>query len=559
MKHFYFFTLLSIFSLGTVAQTIVSTQPENTKVVIEEFTGIYCVFCPQGHEIAQAVQDNNPGDVFLINIHVGSFAAPSGNDPDYRTPWGTAIANQSQLVGYPAGTVNRHYFPGSAQNGAQGTAMSRGAWAGRSNETLDTPSYLNMAVESTIDVQTNELTVHVEAYYTGSSPESTNKLNVALLQNNTAGPQTGGNAGNNYIHMHRLIDMITGQWGEDVSPTTTGSFIDRTYTYQVPAAHNNVPINILDLEIVVFMTETTQEIISGNGGTPIFTGITLQNDAEIQSVPAISDQCGYVEPQIELKNNGNDPLESVEISYSVNNGTVQNYTWTGFIPALYSELVTLPGVSFEVQSTNTVDITLENDDDLTNNSGSQTFNELTELNTNEITLILNTDAQGNECTWEIIDDNGVAVVSGGPYNGVSNDVQTFTLNGGCYKFKLYDSGNNGGESIVLFDSDSNTIYQTSGTYGSGASVTFATEANLDITDQALSSVVLYPNPANGIVTLVNAQNSQVVLYDLLGKVIKSFETQSANETFDVSSLTQGSYFVSITQNGYRSIQKLIKN
>ena len=118
------------------AQTIVSTDAETKKVILEEFTGIYCVFCPQGHQIAQTIQDNNPGDVFLINIHVGSFAVPSGNDPDFRTPWGTAIANQSQLVGYPAGTVNRHYFPGSAQNGAQGTAMSRGAWTARSKSVV---------------------------------------------------------------------------------------------------------------------------------------------------------------------------------------------------------------------------------------------------------------------------------------------------------------------------------------------------------------------------------------------------------------------------------------
>jgi hypothetical protein len=549
--------LLGIFSLGVNAQTIVSTQPENAKVVLEEFTGIYCTYCPDGHAIAQSIQDNNPGNVFLVNIHVGGYSNPNGNDPDFRTPWGAAIVAQTGLVGYPGGTINRHYFPGSSQNGATGTAQSRNRWPITTNETLALPSYLNMAVESSIDVQTNELIVHVESYYTGTSPESTNKLNIALLQNNTLGPQTGGGAGNNYNHMHRLIDMITGQWGEDVSPTTAGSFIDRTYTYQVPAAHNNIPINILDLEIVVFMTETTQEIISGNGGTPTFTGITLQNDADIESVLAISDQCGYLEPVIELKNNGNNPLESVEMTYSVNGGNVQTYTWTGNIPALYSEIVTLPGIAFEVQSTNTVDITLEADEDVSNNTGSQTFNELTDLNTNEVTLILNTDAQGAECTWEVIDDNGNAVVSGGPYSGVTNDVQTFTLNGGCYKFKLYDSGNNGGESIVFFDSDSNVIYSTGGQYGSGASVTFATEANLGISDQALSSVVLYPNPASGLVTLVNAQDSNVVIYDLLGKSVLSFEAKSAHETINVSGLTRGTYFVSMTQNGYRLVEKLL--
>ena len=33
------------------------------------------------------------------------------------------------------------------------------------------------------------------------------------------GAQVGGNMGNNYVHQHRLIDLLTGQWGIDISPT----------------------------------------------------------------------------------------------------------------------------------------------------------------------------------------------------------------------------------------------------------------------------------------------------------------------------------------------------
>ena len=183
-------TTLFIFGLlafSGLAQTIVSTAPEDKKVILEEFTGIHCVFCPQGHAIAQAIQDNNPGEVFLINIHVGSFAVPGAGEPDFRTPFGSAIANQSGLIGYPAGTVNRRNFPGLEQGSAGTTAMSRGSWTNASNQILAAPSYVNVAVEADINVQTNELTVHVEGYYTGDSPQGTNLLNVALLQNNTKG------------------------------------------------------------------------------------------------------------------------------------------------------------------------------------------------------------------------------------------------------------------------------------------------------------------------------------------------------------------------------------
>jgi len=558
MKQFYFALALIFTTVGMIAQTIVSTDPENKKVILEEFTGIYCVYCPQGHAIAQAIQDANPGEVFLINIHTGGYANPSGNDPDYRTPFGAAIAAQSNLVGYPAGTVNRHYFPGSAQNGGTGTAMSRGAWTARSNETLGLASYLNMAVEAEIDIQTNEMTVHVEAFYTGSSPESTNKLNVALLQNNTFGPQTGGNAGNQYRHMHRLIHMITGQWGDDVSPTTAGSFIDKTYTYSIPPDHNGIPIEILDLELVVFMTETTQEVISGNGATPMFTGITAQNDAAVESIPAIPDQCGFLEPVFELKNYGNDPLTSVDVTYSVNGEAPQTYTWTGNIPALYSELVTLPGVAFDVQATNSVEISVEADEENNNNTLSQSFNQLTFENTNTVNLILNTDSQGQECTWEILDGTGAIVAQGGPYSGATNVTESFNLPGDCYKFNLRDSGGNGGESVVLYDSDNNVIFNSSGDYGTGAAVPFQTEFILDAGDEFLSQLSLYPNPTNGRLQILNAENTELTVYDVLGKVLMTQKLNTSNETVDLGQLLSGTYFVALDLNGQRRVEKVVK-
>ena len=93
-------------------QLPVSTTGENKNVVLEEFTGIYCTYCPDGHKRAQQLADANPGNVVLINIHEGGYAAPSGSDPDFRTSFGSAIAGQTGLTGYPAGTVNRRKFPG---------------------------------------------------------------------------------------------------------------------------------------------------------------------------------------------------------------------------------------------------------------------------------------------------------------------------------------------------------------------------------------------------------------------------------------------------------------
>ena len=231
------FTLSLIFTtLASYSQTFVSTTPENKNVVLEEFTGIYCTFCPDGHVQAQAIYNQNPNDVVLINIHTGGYASPNAGDPDFQTQFGSAIAGQSNLSGYPAGTVNRRVFAGLGQNG--GTAMSRGNWQSASSQILNEASYVNVAAQANLDISTRQLSVTVEAYYTGNSPVTTNKLNVALMQNNVEGPQTGGSTYNpsailpngNYNHQHMLRHLLTGQWGDDITNTTSGSFFTNTYT-----------------------------------------------------------------------------------------------------------------------------------------------------------------------------------------------------------------------------------------------------------------------------------------------------------------------------------------
>ena len=73
--------LLCIFTLAFLignAQTFVNTTPENKNVLLEEFTGISCGYCPDGHLIASQIHDANPNDVAIINIHAGGFANPQG-------------------------------------------------------------------------------------------------------------------------------------------------------------------------------------------------------------------------------------------------------------------------------------------------------------------------------------------------------------------------------------------------------------------------------------------------------------------------------------------------
>ena len=239
------------------------------KVVLEEYTGIHCQYCPDGHKRANDYKALHPNDVFLINIHQGGYAVPSAGEPDFRTAFGDALANQTALAGYPSGTINRHLF-----GSATATALDRGSWVADGNEILATPTYTGMTVTASIGQWTRLLTVTVNANYYSNAP-AINLMNVSLIQDSLIGPQTGGSTWNpaqvtstgQYVHMHMLRHLLTGQWGDTIATTTAGSNFQKTYTYALPENLNSVALNINNLHIVAFIAQGKQEIVTGAEST----------------------------------------------------------------------------------------------------------------------------------------------------------------------------------------------------------------------------------------------------------------------------------------------------
>lgn len=551
------------------AQTFVSTTPQNKKVILEEFTGVNCVYCPQGHTIANNIKNANPDNVFLINIHVGNFATPGAGQPDFRTSFGTAIANQSGLTGYPAGTVNRTVFSGLGM-ATGSTAMGRGNWTNASNQILGQSSYVNVAVQGQINAQTNELTVTVETYYTGSSPVATNKLNVALLQNNTLGPQTGGNMGNNYNHMHRLVHMLTGQWGTDITTTSAGSFNSQSFTYTIPAAYNGIPVEIGELELVAFVTETQQKIISGNGAKPTYTGLTA-NDAKVKSIEAIGQQCvTTLGPKFTLQNMGQNNLTSLPITYTINGGTPQVFNWTGSVSPLSSTQVTLPAVNYNLQANNTVEISIPSDDNNTNNSGTTNFAKAVETQFTNITVKITTDQYGSETTWNIKNSNGTTIASGGPYQDMGSAGTTvqpdvnLTLPNECYTFTINDAYGDGMFSSAYGFGGYQVL--ANGTLISGLSggnfttsdvKKFGVNTNLSIGEFAKDLVKFYPNPSNGMITISLPESAKVSISDLSGKVVYSSLMNEGETNVNLGNLSSGIYMINFAGDNFTKTDKII--
>lgn len=259
-------------------QALVGTSPENRTALLEDFTGIHCGYCPDGHAIMATILAANPDRVSMVGIHAGGYAVPSGSEPDFRTPEGNALDAFYSPAGYPSGVISRHAFTG-------GTAQNRGAWTVDVAEMLALSSPVNLGVESNYDAGNQELTVHVQLYYTGDSPAGDDRIAVLVTEDHIIGWQTDYGNGNtsNYDHKHVLRDYFTDIWGEPVSTTTAGTTVDRTYTMTVPAAWN-----IANCKVTAFVGEYQSDVyqartVVADGGHTLVAGSLGQVSDPFQS------------------------------------------------------------------------------------------------------------------------------------------------------------------------------------------------------------------------------------------------------------------------------------
>ena len=254
MKKYLLSLIIVLFSLELLnAQQYVVTTPTNKNVLLEEYTGGYCSYCPNGHRIANEVAAKYPGRVFPVNIHAGNFAYTTY--PNMTTTQGNEYNNNFGVTSYPTGILNRV------------GQVSYTQWEAKVDEMMKENAIVNIAGDYTINAATRTVQITVEMYYTGNSSQSTNYLTVYMLQDDIVGYQAGSNLNptqivdGQYNHTHVFRSAITSTWGDAVSPTTAGSLITKTYTYTIPqsiGSPNGVDVDLNKVYFVAFLTEKNE-------------------------------------------------------------------------------------------------------------------------------------------------------------------------------------------------------------------------------------------------------------------------------------------------------------
>jgi hypothetical protein len=580
MKNFTRILAVGALAVPFMGSAQVNTSPENRNAVVEEWTGIHCGYCPTGHAAVQSAYTNNPGDVVAINFHSGGYAVPNAGEPDYRTPEGTIHDGAFSISGYPSSTLNRRTIGGSQTYHPAGTND-----ADKVPAVLAETSEVNMYMTATLDIVTRQLDVDVEYYYTSNAPNSTNYMNVAILQNNVQGPQVTYGSGNYnpggwinyptvYNHQHMFRGFMTGQWGAAINSTTAGSTATMSYSQVLPMDINGVPLNIAEIEIAAYIGDGVQsagDILTGVSVKPTLTGFTSTDEvvfaaANLDDILSCAVGAQTMSPTTDLQNWGSNTMTSATITYDVNGGTPSVMNWTGSIAPGATQTITLDPITFTPNAgSNTLNVTASNPngvaDNTADNAGSSTFNVTlaTLSNSIDVTLNLVTDRYGSETTWDVKNSGGATVYSGGPYgpdltaNGTTTQPavpMTLAIDE-CYTFTIYDSYGDGidsGYGVGSFEivDDQSTVLVSGGDFAAEDQGLFKTPL-AGLKDLGLEDVSVYPNPASDVLNVdFTAEGSDytVAIMDLQGRVLAT--QTGTNVSFQVAEFAAGSYIVTIS-------------
>ena len=519
MKKFTFALMaLLAFSFSLKAQQFVSTEPSNRNVIIEEYTGRQCPYCPEGHLMANQIVAAHPGRVFAINYHSTSMGSLSPTSaPNLNLPEATTLMGAFNPDGIPMGVVNRS----TAQ------AQNRGAWNSLATTQLGQASECNIAGLVAINPQTRVASITVEVYYTGNSSSDINYLTIAMMQDSIIGAQSGSSSnpsqiiGNSYCHMHTLRSIVSDNiWGDPISPTTQGTLITRTYEYTIPESigtPNGVAVDLDNINFLAWVSERYQ----GTPTRPILTGCELDlvygvDEPIYPAIMGVSQSGGATcthtkDIEVNVQNLGTETITSMVVEVEME-GQTRTINWEGEMPQYGGEkLTTTLDVPF---GTHTVNATIieANGTAFTNvASGAIECIQWAELQTEEeeetLRLELMQDKFGLQITWEFVASDGTVLASGGPYTTLAGGATATQLHleqvtvpaNECVRFNIYDDQGNGiccsyghGYYIVK-DSQGNVLFgdEDDGQFGSSASHLLSvrgSQATVEVGETEVSNV-----------------------------------------------------------------------
>jgi hypothetical protein len=534
--------LLSIAAIALTAVFAIAQNVPRDRVIVEIGTGTWCQYCPGA---AMGADDliANGHPVAIIEYHSGD---------DYANTYSNSRVSYYNISGFPTA-----FFDGGLSVvGGSTTQSMYPQYSTRVNQRAAITSPFSLEVEGTHTCFTN-FTANITLNKVGTNSSSNLRVHAVLTESHIDVTWFG-------LHEINYVcrQMLPNQNGTTISFAGGNT---QTVTVNFSLEPEYIPENC---ELVVFVQDnSTKEIFQGTKVSLLDFLPEYDFDATVHQVANLPEtSCsGSLEPVITIKNLGGQQLTSLDITYFVNDGAAQNYAWTGALDYLASEEVTLPAVSFLVEDNNDLHVECSlpdgQADECTSNDVNTVIVPRSMFTPNTVKLLLRTDANPSETTWEVVNGNGEVLYSGGPYTTAGQTVQaTFDLpDEACHYFRVYDSGGNGFASqgfYLLYYGTNTSISQVTGQdFGFEHTVEFNTADPVGLDDpfKANGGISVYPNPFSGNTTfsftLANTGNASVKIYSLTGQEVASA---------DAGILTAGVHYLNLDGSALKAGMYLYK-
>lgn len=227
---------LMLASVGTYAQTV-------KKVMVEDFTGLQCGWCPEGTLILEDLHKTNPTNFIPVAIHGGTFEYDAS--PFFTTTAEDLIVGLNQ-TSYPGGAVDRKVYASNPK-----IPMSRTMWEDAFNARKAETAIVSVGFTNTYNTGGDNYEMDINVKFTAAPVAGVPiKVNVYIIEDSIRA--TGALAQDNYSsniqgkkspldpwYHNRTFRMATSgePWGYDMVPATVE--VDKVYTKHVTFTANS--------------------------------------------------------------------------------------------------------------------------------------------------------------------------------------------------------------------------------------------------------------------------------------------------------------------------------
>ena len=524
-------------------------------VLLEEFTSSTCGPCVNANAKIHGWLITNPTVFTAIFYHM-SWPAP-GNDPMYLA---NIPENNARRSFYNVNFVPYSVVDGNVYNGS-GNSLQ---WSVINNRSA-VSSPFEISLQHTISAAQDEIFVTMVATATEAVSGSMVAHNVVIEKLVQFSSPPGTNGETSFDHV--MKKMLPSHIGTSFSDFEVGDYliVEASWPFEPDQVYE-----IDELAAVGFVQDkTTKEVHqAANSSTDM---VTLPYDRDLQvldvSNVSVTNCSGLVNPIVTIRNNGNNNITSFDLSYKVNEGSLVTESWTGTIGPLERAVINLPEYTFTPEATNVLKVYTDNPNSNTDEypkNDTINFGIISaEATTFTLYLFVKTDDNPEETTWDVKDDQGTVIESGGPYS-VPGVIHRDTIEipvEGCYTFTIYDAGGQGiccshGNGLYMLQDDQGTEIAQGGNFADKEMTEF--NANLVsaryLFDQT-RALQVFPNPTSGVTRasfyLVNPGNVELNLYNTFGQKVRNLQPGylSSGEhqvEIDLQNLTPGVYILQLT-------------